>query len=80
MKFVFKKKKKKQVFKTKTNLHFVNQETSKGKKKKKKKKKKWTKVLVQLKKNRIEKFETQLEKCGCIGTGRRYRSYKQGGS
>ena len=26
----------------------------------------------------MEKFETQLEKCGCIGTGRRYRSYKQG--
>ena len=36
MKFVLKKKKKK-VFKTKTNLHFVHQKTSKGKKNEKKK-------------------------------------------
>ena len=36
-------------------MHFVNQKTSKGKKKKMK----WTKVPVQLKKNRIEKFKTQ---------------------
>ena len=36
-------------------MHSVNQKTSKGKKKKMK----WTKVLVQLKKNRIEKFKTQ---------------------
>ena len=36
-------------------MHFVNQKTSKGKKKEKK----WTKVPVQLKKNRIEKFKTQ---------------------
>ena len=34
MKFVLKKKK---VFKTKTNLHFVHQKISKGKKKEKKK-------------------------------------------
>ena len=40
MKFVLKKKK---IVKTKTNLHSINQKTSKGKKKK----------------NRIEKFETQ---------------------
>ena len=31
MKFVLKKKKKKNVLKTKTNLHFVHQKTSKGK-------------------------------------------------
>ena len=49
--------KKKFILKIKTNLHFVNQKTSKGKKKWKEKK--WTKVLVQLKKNCIEKFETQ---------------------
>ena len=47
-------KKKKIVLKTKTNLHSVHQKTSKGKKKWKEKK--WTK---QVKKNRIEKFETQ---------------------
>ena len=55
MKFVLKKKKK-IVLKTRTNLHSVNQKTSKGKKKKKFK---WTNVPVQLKKNHIEKFETQ---------------------
>ena len=53
-----KKKKKKFVLKTKTNLYFVNQKTLKGKQKKWKEMK-WTKVLVQLKKNHIEKFETQ---------------------
>ena len=52
MKFVLKKK----VLKTKTNLHFVNQ---KPQKEKKWKEKKWTKVLVQLKRNCIKKFETQ---------------------
>ena len=52
MKFVLKKK---IVLKTRTNLHSVNQKTSKGKEKKMK----WTKVPVQLKKNRIEKFKTQ---------------------
>ena len=32
------------------------------------------------KKNRIEKFETQLEKKHyCTSTGRRHRSYEQGG-
>ena len=36
MKFVLKKKKKKNFLKTKTNLHFVNQKTSKGKKMKRK--------------------------------------------
>ena len=56
MKFVLYKKK--IVLKTKTNLLFVNQKTSKGKKKWKEMK--WTKVPVQLKKkNRIEKFKTQ---------------------
>ena len=35
MKFVLKKKKK--ILKTKTNLHSINQKTSKGKKKKKRK-------------------------------------------
>ena len=53
MKFVLKKKL--IVLKTRTNLHSVNQKTSKGKKKKMK----WTNVPVQLKKNHIEKFETQ---------------------
>ena len=53
MKFVLKKKL--IVLKTITNLHSVNQKTSKGKKKMK-----WTNVPVQLKKkNHIEKFETQ---------------------
>ena len=62
MEFVLKKKK--FIFKIKTNLHSVNQKTSKGKKKKWKEKR-WTKVPVQLKKkNRIEKFETQnLKRC-----------------
>ena len=36
MKFVLKKKKK--ILKTKTNLHSINQKTSKGKKKRKEKK------------------------------------------
>ena len=54
MKFVLKKKK---VLKTKTNLYFVNQKTLKGKQKKWKEMK-WTKVPVQLKKIRIEKFKT----------------------
>ena len=40
-------------------MHYVNQKTSKGKKKEKRNEMKWTKVPVQLKKNRIEKFETQ---------------------
>ena len=48
--------KKKIVLKTKKNLHYVHQKTSKGKKWKEMK---WTKVPVQLQKNRIEKFETQ---------------------
>ena len=43
MKFVLKKKKK--VFKTKTNLHFVHQKISKGKKKRKKKKKEINNVI-----------------------------------
>ena len=55
MKFVLKKKK--IVLKTRTNLHSVNQKTSKEKKKRNEMK--WTKVPVQLKKNCIEKFKTQ---------------------
>ena len=54
MKFVLKKN---IVLKTKTNLHSVDQKPQKEKKKWKEKK--WTKVLVQLKRNCIEKFETQ---------------------
>ena len=54
MKFVLKKN---IVLKTKTNLHSVDQKPQKEKKKWKEKK--WTKVPIQLKKNRIEQFETQ---------------------
>ena len=55
MEFVLKKKK--FIFKIKTNLHSVNQKTSKGEKKKKKK-------TCTTKKNHIEKFETQnLRRC-----------------
>ena len=54
MKFVLRKK---IVLKTKTNLHSLNQKTTKAKKKWKEKK--WTKVPIQLKKICIEKFETQ---------------------
>ena len=39
-------------------MHYVDQKPQKEKKKKKKEKK-WTKVPIQLKKNRIEQFETQ---------------------
>ena len=55
MKFVLKKK----VLKTKTNLYSVNQKATKGKKKNEKKRNEQIKVPVLLKKNRIEKFETQ---------------------
>ena len=54
MKFVLKKKKK--FLKTKTNLHSVNQKTSKGKKMKRREMNKGTCIT---KKNRIEKFKTQ---------------------
>ena len=78
MKFMLKKK---IVLKTKKNLYSVNQKTSKGKKKKKWKEKKWTKVPVQLKKNRIEKFETQNLRKGiaALVLVERHRSYEQGG-
>ena len=39
-------KKKKIVLKTKTNLHYVHQKTSKGKKKNEKKRKKWTEASL----------------------------------
>ena len=56
-------------------MYFVNQKTLKGKQKKKWKEIKWTKVPVQLKKIRIEKFKTQLKKRHCrTSTSRRYRS------
>ena len=59
MKFLLKKKK--IVLKTKTNLHSVNQKTSKGKKMKRREINKGT---CTTKKNRIEKFETQnLRRC-----------------
>ena len=38
-------------------MHYVDQKPQKAKKKRKEKK--WTKVPIQLKKNRIEQFETQ---------------------
>ena len=50
------KKKTKIVLKTKTNLHFVYQKTSKGKQMKRKEMNKGT--CTAKKKNRIEKFET----------------------
>ena len=43
---------------------------------------KWTKVLVQLKKKKLywEIWDLKLEKRHChTGTGRRHRSYEQGG-
>ena len=55
MKFVLKKK---FILKIKTNLHFVNQKTSKGKKKMKRKEMNKGTCEVK-KKNCIEKFETQ---------------------
>ena len=59
MKFVLKKKKK--FLKTKTNLHSVNQKTSKGKKMKRREMNKGT---CTAQKNRIEKFKTQnLRRC-----------------
>ena len=54
MKFVLKKKL--IVLKTRTNLHSVNQKTSKGKKKKNEMNKR---TCTTKKKNHIEKFETQ---------------------
>ena len=54
MKFVLKKKN--FFLKTKTNLHSVNQKTSKGKKMKRKE---MNKSTCTAKKNPIEKFETQ---------------------
>ena len=53
MKFVLKKK---IVLKTKTNLHSVHRKISKGKKNERKE---MNKGICTVKKNRIEKFETQ---------------------
>ena len=60
-------------------MHYVNKKTSKGKKNEKEKK--WTKVPVQLKKKSYwEIWDSKLEKSHCrIGTGRRHKSYEQGG-
>ena len=57
-------KKKKFVFKTKTNLHSVNQKTSKGKKMKRKEMNKGTCAVKR--KNCIEKFETQNLRRGIV--------------
>ena len=78
MKFVLKKKK--IVLKTRTNLHSVNQKTSKGKKKKMKRKE-MNKGTLQLKNTLYwEIWDSKLEKRhGRIGTSRRHRSYKQRG-
>ena len=61
MKFVLKKN---IVLKTKTNLHSVNQKTSKGKKMKRKEMNKGTCAVK--KKNCIEKFETQNLRRGIV--------------
>ena len=70
-------KKKKIVFKTKTNLHSVNQKSSKGKKMKRKEMNKGTCAVK--KKLYWEIWDSKLEKrhC-CTGTGRKHRSYEQG--
>ena len=72
------KKKTKIVLKTKTNLHFVYQKISKGKQMKRKEMNKGT--CTAKKKSYWEIWDSKFEKRHCrIGTGRRHRSYEQGG-
>ena len=76
MEFVLKKKK--FIFKIKTNLHSVNQKTSKGKKKKMKRKEmnKGT-CAIKKKKSYWEIWDSKLEKMHCrTGTGRKHKSYE----
>ena len=78
MKFALKKKKNKQFLKPKKICILYTEKPQKEKKKWKEKK--WTKVPVQLKKSYWEIWNLKLEKRHySIGTGRRHKSYKQGG-
>ena len=76
MKFVLLKKKKKLILKTKTNLHSLNQKTSKGKKKMKRKEMNKGTCTAK-KKSYWGIWNSKLEKKHYpTGTGRKHRSYE----